>query len=194
MKSAEKTVSPTAVAVMAICAAGTALVSLLFQPATELIQAQVQPAARTSGESPVRLPEVMQGYAKLGIAAVSALESIRKPIPLAQEESGNPNPPPVVMPKDYAEWQKEVVTQLGDKQAKDPEHQKKAGDDYVKGMTSAVGDQDFQKLVSLYLTDPNYCYYAYALFLGIAMFLGSIAILAIGRYEAEEVTVIPVKK
>ncbi len=193
MKSAEKTISQAAIMTTAICAVAAAGVSLLLQPATELVQAQIQPARRMSGESPVRVFDLMKVYADLGVKTLTALESVRKPVPIKQEDATDPNPPPVVLPKDYDGWQKEVVTSLGDKRAKTPEQQQLAGKEYVSEMQKAVGDQDFKKLVDLYLADPNYCYYAYALVLGIAMFLSSVAILAIGKYEAEEITVIPVK-
>lgn len=194
MRSAEKTITPLATATTIVCALSAAGVSLLFQPATELLQAQVEPAKRISGESPVRIPDVMKVYADLGYKAVSGLEKLRKPVSLSQEEASNPNPPPTVVPKDYNEWQKSLMEHLGDQKAKTSQQKDLAGTEYVNSLKGAVGDQDFQNLVTFYLADPNYCYYAYALFLGIAMFFSSIAILAIGKYEAEEITVIPVKK
>jgi hypothetical protein len=42
--------------------------------------------------------------------------------------------------------------------------------------------------------DPNAPYYLYAVFLGVAMMLASVAINVIGREDAEEKTVLPVKK
>ena len=42
--------------------------------------------------------------------------------------------------------------------------------------------------------DPNCQYYVYALFLGLAMVCASIAINVVGREDAEEKTILPVKK
>lgn len=42
--------------------------------------------------------------------------------------------------------------------------------------------------------DPNFQYYVYALFLGLAMTAASVAINLVGREEAEEKTVLPLKK
>ena len=194
MKSAQKTISPVAIAVMGICAGATVLVSLTFMPAAELVQAQVQPARRISGESPVRMFDVMALYAQIASQSVTKLAALRAPVNAVEEGKGNPNPQAVVLPKDYASWKTHVAETLKETDTKDPQKQVIVGQEYVADMQKSVGDQNFQTLVDLYLKDPNYPYYAYGLFLGVAMFLASIAILAIGRYEAEEVTVIPVKK
>lgn len=42
--------------------------------------------------------------------------------------------------------------------------------------------------------DPNFQYYIYALFLGLAMTAAAVAINLVGREEAEEKTVLPLKK
>ncbi len=42
--------------------------------------------------------------------------------------------------------------------------------------------------------DPNFQYYIYALFLGLAMTVAAIAINVIGREDSEEKTVLPLKK
>lgn len=194
MKSAEKTVSPVAVGVMALCAGAAFLVSVALMPAAELVQAQVQPARRMSGESPVRIFDVMKVYADVAAKSVTALASLRPPVVAKDEQKGNPNPPAVVLPENFQQWESHVVETLKDKDTKDVAKQTVQGQEYVSEMKKSVGDNELQKLVDLYLKDPNYPYYAYGLFLGLAMFFASIAILAIGRYEAEEVTVIPVKK
>lgn len=42
--------------------------------------------------------------------------------------------------------------------------------------------------------DPNFQYYVYALFLGLAMTAAAVAINVVGREEAEEKTILPSKK
>ena len=42
--------------------------------------------------------------------------------------------------------------------------------------------------------DPNFKYYAYSLFLGLAMVAAAIGINVIGREDSEEKTVLPIKK
>lgn len=198
MKSAEKTVSPTWIAVMALCAGATFVVSVALMPAAELVQAQVQPARRMSGESPVRLlpgaQDLMKTYAGIASKVVTGVASLRAPVDAKAEGSGNPNPPAIVLPDNFNQWETHVAETLKDKDAKDPAQQLLAGKEYVAEMKKSVGDSELQKLVDLYLKDPNYPFYAYGLFLGLAMFFASVAILAIGRYEAEEITVLPVKK
>lgn len=198
MKSAEKTVSPTWIGVMALCAGAAFIVSVALMPAAELVQAQVQPARRISGESPVRLlpgaEDLMKVYADIASKAVTGLASLRAPLNAREEGKGNPNPPAVVLPDNFAQWETHVAETLKDDFAKEPAKQLLAGQEYVAEMKKSVGDSELQNLVDLYLKDPNYPYYAYGLFLGLAMFFASIAILAIGRYEAEEITVLPVKK
>lgn len=42
--------------------------------------------------------------------------------------------------------------------------------------------------------DPNYSFYVYSFFLGIAMISASIGLNLVGREESEEKTILPVKK
>lgn len=54
--------------------------------------------------------------------------------------------------------------------------------------------QSILGLVSGIQHDPNFQYYVYALFLGLAMTAAAIGINVIGREDSEEKTVLPVKK
>lgn len=42
--------------------------------------------------------------------------------------------------------------------------------------------------------DPNFSYYVYSLFLGLAMVAAAIGINVVGREESEEKTILPIKK
>jgi len=54
--------------------------------------------------------------------------------------------------------------------------------------------QSILGLVAGIQSDPNFQYYVYALFLGLAMTAAAIGINVVGREESEEKTVLPVKK
>jgi hypothetical protein len=62
----------------------------------------------------------------------------------------------------------------------------KMGDDACK----AIWKKDFATLAK---EDPNYQYYAYCLFLGLALIAAGVAIAVVGRLESEERTIIPQK-
>jgi hypothetical protein len=61
----------------------------------------------------------------------------------------------------------------------------------IAGKFDSVHAADLSKLIA---EDPNYPYYLYSFFLGAALIASAIAICAVGRLDAEEETVIPVKK
>lgn len=54
----------------------------------------------------------------------------------------------------------------------------------------AIWKKDFETLAK---EDPNVQYYAYSLFLGLALVAAGIAIAVVGRLESEERTIIPTK-
>lgn len=180
MRSANRQVGPIS---MAFLAAGTVvtLAATAFMAAAELIPAQVFPAPRESGESPVRVPDLMMAAAGGGVFIIDTLTGLRAPSP--QGETGNPNPDQLDHPESYADWQKEVKEKIQPRK------------DYWSELQTAVGGQEnLEKMVKLILTDRNYPYYAYGLFLGLAMFFSALAIQAVGRHDAEEITVLPAKK
>ena len=167
-----------------LAAAGlTVLVSLICLPAAELLPAQVEPGKRDSGESLVRsLPgahEAMKFYGNIGLQLMHAL-----PQPQAQPNKGDAadaGDSPDVM----TTWSKQLVAVNGEVY----------GQDLKTKIADNLGGQDQVKSVlELLKVDKNFIYNSYALFLAIALFAGAVAIQAMGRWGAEEKTILPAKK
>ncbi len=158
---------------MVVCLAGAAIVlvsSLVFLPAAELLPAQVNPEKRESGESCVRIPALMNQYASFGLQMLQML-----PTPKATVDQA-------VVKK---EWKEKLVAVNGEKY----------GADVAKNIEQDLGgEQNLNTILDLMHVDKNFVYNAYALFLGIALLAGALAIQAMGRWGAEEKTILPVKK
>jgi len=63
----------------------------------------------------------------------------------------------------------------------------------LNGLYDAVSNQ-LPMVVKKVENDPNYQYYVYSFFLGVAMIAAAIGLHLMGREESEEKTVLPVKK
>lgn len=156
-----------------ICAGAGVIVlvlSFLVIPAAELLPAHVYPEQRGSGESCVRSKEVMSHYGNIGMQVLSMLK-------LPEVESKGDL---------MGDWKKKLQETHGEKHAKTVSEE----------VSSALGQANVETLVKLMSTDKsrNFVYNAYALFLGLALFAGSVAIMVIGRWGAEEKTILPAKK
>ncbi len=159
-----------------VAAGATFLLAIVFMPALELLPAQVFPEKRESGEScvpgfPGATP-LLHEYGKIGLQIVQQM-------------------PPAAVPMDEAAkaeakkaWEEKLVTTNGDKYAPIVK----------KNIEEQLGEQNLQSLLDLLHVDKNYVYNAYGLFLGLSLLCGAIAIQAMGRWGAEEKTIIPVKK
>lgn len=161
----------------------TVVVSLICLPAAELLPAQVFPAKRDSGESLVQtLPgahHAMKFYGEIGV-------QIMKMLPLPQPAADDKKP---VM----QDWQTKLMTDNGEKYGTE-----------LKGNIASKlgGDENLKTVLELLPVNKNvplgyeatFVYNAYALFLGLALFAGAVAIQAMGRWGAEEKTILPVKK
>lgn len=171
---------PISFALCGVAALATLFVSIVFLPAAELLPAQVNPAPRTSGESFVStLPgaaDVMKSYANTG---VEILKMLPRPGEKEAEQKPASNADPV------AEWQTKLHDTFGPKYA--PVLSKNIEE-------SLGGDQNLKTVLGQMQSDKNFVYNAYALFMGLALLLGAIAIQAMGRWGAEEKTILPAKK
>ncbi len=153
-----------------IGAAATVIVSLVFMPAAELLPAQVYPEKRESGESCIRLPELMNTYGSLGL---KMLEMIPTPKPESQT------------PQLVKDWNAQLISVHGEKY----------GNELATQIQQSLGgEQNLRTILTILHVDKNFVYDAYALFLGLALFGGAIAIQAMGRWGAEEKTILPAKK
>ena len=158
-----------------ICAAAalaTLVVSLTFLPAAELLPAQVFPEKRESGESCVRIPEVMNQYGSLGLQVMQVV-----PHPKAEDA----NQVSAVV----KDWKAKLIEVNGEKY----------GNELATNIQAAMGgEENLKKVLEMLHVEKNYVYNAYALFLGLALFAGAVAIQAMGRWGSEEKTILPVKK
>lgn len=177
MAADERKPDPLSLAICGLAALATFVISVVFIPAAELLPAQVYPEKRESGESCVRIPEIMNQYGAFGLTLLDIAKSIKQPIsPKEKEESK----------ADVVQlWQDELVKINGEKYGKDLA---------AKIPQSLGGEQNLKVLLELMHLDKNYVYNAYALFLGLALFAGAVAIQAMGRWGAEEKTILPAKK
>lgn len=155
--------------ICAVAALGTLFVSIVFMPAAELLPAQVNPEKRGSGESCVRIPELMTQYAGVGIQMLQSLPAPKGEVPSDLLKS----------------WQDELIKTNGEKYGKEL-----AGNI----QQSLGGEENLKTVLGLMHVDKNFVYNAYALFLGLALFAAAVAIQAMGRWGAEEKTIIPAKK
>lgn len=167
----ERKPDPISMGICLLAAVGVLVASLVFLPAAELLPAQVFPEKRGSGESCVRIPELMNQYAGFGVQMLGMLPG---PKPAADAQNAD------VM----KDWKAKIVETNGDKY----------GDQVAKDIQQNLGEQNLKTVLDLLQVDKNYVYNAYALFLGLALFLGAVAIQAMGRWGAEEKTILPVKK
>ena len=164
----------------------TLLSGLVFLPAAELLPAQVFPAKRNSGESLVQsLPgasAAMNFYAGAGVQILKLLRKL--PASRSARQPGNETPA-TSSGSVVSDWQSQLVLDNG----------KKYGTSLAGSIAARLGGDDNLKAV-LYLLhlDGNFVYNAYALFLALALFATSVAIQAMGRWGAEEKTILPVKK
>lgn len=171
---ADRTPGPISMLICGAAALATFAVSIVFLPAAELIPAQVFPEKRVSGESCVRIPELMQQYAGFGVQILQML-----PAPVAQEGAEAAKVDPMKA------WQEKLIADNGEKY----------GQDLQKNIEQTLGgDQNLKTVLNLLSVDKNFVYNAYALFLGLALFVAAIAIQAMGRWGAEEKTILPAKK
>lgn len=171
---------PISLIVCAVFALAVLFVSLVFMPAAELLPAVVFPAQRTSGESFVPdLPgakDLLAKYADTGVHILSML------------------PKPKVQGQLQAAADKEDVVKAW-KEKLDTDNGPKYSEERQKNIEQMVGgEQNLKTVLELLHVDKNYLYNAYALFLGLALFAGAVAIQAMGRWGAEEKTILPVKK
>ncbi|MBX9686012.1 MAG: hypothetical protein K2X27_04870 [Candidatus Obscuribacterales bacterium] len=168
----ERKPGPISIVICLAAAAATLGCAALFMPAAELLPAQVNPEARVSGESCVRIPELMKQYGSIG---VSMLDMLPKQ-PQSEEQAGADA---------LKNWEAELL--------------KKNGEVYGKELRASIesslgGEENLKKVVGLMNVDKNYVYNAYALFLGLALLAGALGIQAMGRWGAEEKTILPAKK
>lgn len=171
--SSGKAIGPISLLCLAIGVIGV-LVMTIFMPAAELLPAQVYPAKRESGESPVRIPAAMEGFGKLGIQILDALP---KPATITD---ANTKPEDVV-----SIWEANIIK----------DHGEAYGKKLISDIETGLGGRDnVKKIIEILHVDKNFVYSAYSLFLGLSLFAGAIAIQAVGRYGAEEKTVLPIKK
>ena len=175
--SSSKAIGPISLVCLAIGVIGV-LAMTVFMPAAELIPAQVYPAKRESGESPVRLPELMAGFGGLGLQMLDAL-----PKPQVVKNDATPAAEGNVDP--VAKWEAQIIKDNGEVYGKQ----------VIADVEKNLGGRDnVKKVIDLLHVDKNFVYSCYSLFLGLALFAGAVAIQAIGRYGAEEKTILPVKK
>lgn len=172
MGSDENKPGPISWLICAAAALATLVISLTFLPAAELLPAQVNPEVRSSGESCVRLPEVMNQYGGLGLQMLQIV-----PPPKAESETA--------VSGVVADWKKQLIEANGEKY----------GNELATNIQNAMGgEQNLKMVLEMLHVDKNFVYNAYALFLGLALFAGAVAIQAMGRWGAEEKTILPVKK
>ncbi len=174
--SSSKAIGPISLVFLAAGVIGV-LATTIFMPAAELVPAQVYPAVRESGESPVRVPAAMDGFAKLGLQMIDLL-----PKPGVEENAvtAGKSSEDIV-----AAWEASILKDNGEAYGKQ----------VIQESESRLGGREnVKKVIELLHADKNYFYTAYSLFLGLALFAGAVAIQAIGRYGAEEKTIIPAKK
>lgn len=167
---------PISIALCVAAAVVTFFVSVLFLPAAELIPAQVYPEKRTSGESFVPfLPgadDLMRKYANGGVEMLKSLPTPPIPDELKQKDL-------------VKEWETQLIA----------DHGEKYGKELRTNIEAALGGPDnLKKVLELMNTDKNFVYNAYALFLGFALLAGAVAIQFMGRWGAEEKTILPAKK
>lgn len=183
MNSAQKAIGPISLVLLLAGFLGTFALTF-FMPVTELIPAQVLPEPRGSGESPVRSQPLMNELAKAGFQLVMMLPQQEMANDDAKEfakEAASKQDKTALL----AEWEAKIIKENG----------KDYGQEIINNLEQTLGGRDkVADIVHLVQTNKNYCYYAYALFLGLAMFAASIAIQAVGRYDSEEKTIVPVKK
>lgn len=173
--SSAKAIGPISLAFLALGVVGVLGASVMM-PAAELVPAQVDPAVRESGESPVRLPEAMAGFAKLGMQII---DSLPKP-GIDSDDAAAKSSADVVK-----DWEDKIIKSNGEVYGKT----------VVQDIENRLGGREnVQKVVTLVKQDRNFFYGAYSLFLGLALFAGAVAIQAIGRHAAEEKTIVPLKK
>lgn len=174
--SSSKAIGPISLVFLALGVIGV-LATTVFMPAAELVPAQINPAPRESGESPVRIPAAMDGFAKLGLQMIDLL-----PKPGVEENASTAGKSSETI---VADWEARIIKENGDVYGKQviQETENRLG-----------GRENVKKVIELMHADRNYFYTAYSLFLGLAMFFGAVAIQAIGRYGAEEKTILPAKK
>lgn len=174
--SSSKAIGPISLVFLALGIVGV-LATTVFMPAAELVPAQVNPAPRESGESPVRIPAAMDGFAKLGLQMIDLL-----PKPGVEENAATAGKSSEDI---VAAWEANIIKENGEVYGKQ----------VIQETESRLGSRDnVKKIIELMHADKNYFYTAYSLFLGLALFAGAVAIQAIGRYGAEEKTIIPAKK
>lgn len=174
--SSSKAIGPISLVFLAAGVIGV-FATTIFMPAAELVPAQVYPAPRESGESPVRVPAAMDGFAKLGLQIVDLL-----PKPGVEESAATAGKSSEDI---VAAWEKQILAENGDVYGKQ----------VIQESESRLGGREnVKKVIEIMHADKNYFYTAYSLFLGLAMFAGAVAIQAIGRYGAEEKTILPAKK
>lgn len=174
--SSSKTIGPISLVFLALGIVGV-FATTIFMPAAELVPAQVNPAPRESGESPVRIPAAMEGFAKLGLQMIELL-----PKPGVEENTATANKSSEDI---VSSWEANIIKENGDAYGKQ----------VIQETEARLGNREnVKKVIELMHADKNYFYTAYSLFLGLAMFAGAVAIQAIGRYGAEEKTIIPAKK
>ncbi|MBY0360103.1 MAG: hypothetical protein K2W82_19025 [Candidatus Obscuribacterales bacterium] len=182
MSSASKAVGPISMALLFVGILAT-LALTFFMPVAELIPAQVMPAPRTSGESPVRSEIAMSELAKVGLQMLQMLP--RQEEATGEKEFASEAAAPLDKKAIVDQWEAKIIKENG----------KDYGQQLINSIEQSLGGRDnVEYVVQLVQTNKNFVYYAYALFLGLAMFAAALAIQAIGRYDAEEKTVLPVKK
>ncbi len=157
----------------------TLILAVVFMPALELLPAQVFPQKRVAGESMVPgLPGAMdlyKAYGKFGIDTLKAL-----PAPQVSSSSNDGDKTDVEQA-----WKAKLIEING------PEYAPKVEEAIKQNVGSP---EDLKNLLTVLQTDKNYIYNAYGLFLGLSLFAGALAIQAMGRWGAEEKTILPAKK
>jgi hypothetical protein len=159
----------------------TAAVTLVCLPAAELLPAQLYPAARNSGESLVcTLPgaeAAMKFYAHSAVQILRLLGKLpdRQEAVAASQSTG----------QTISDWRSRLVAEQGDRYGAEMEGKIKQ---------EFGGDQNLRDLLYLLNSDRNLVYEIYALGLALALLSGALAVQAVGRWTAQEKTILPVKK
>lgn len=170
---------PISIGICVVAALATLFISVVFLPAAELLPAQVNPAKRSSGESFVStLPgaaDIMKNYASTGVDILKMLPRPGQNEEASKQAAANPLP----------DWQKNLTET----------HGVKYGPVLEKSIEANVGgNENLKTVLEQMQADKNFVYSAYALFMGIALFCGAVAILAMGQAGAELKTILPSKK
>lgn len=152
--------------------------TIIFMPAAELLPAQVFPDKRNSGESVVQtMPgakSLMGFYARTGVQLLQIFGKLPRTQTVPADSHG-------------------VISQWQEKLSAD--HGSKYGGELETGIVRTLGgEENLAAVLSLLNSDANFIYNAYALFLALALFATAVAVQSMGRWAAEEKTILPVKK